>query len=97
MAAARASATAAAAATWARSSPSSTATRSPRTSTSLSDDGADVVVDGRGIEVDGDEDGFWLGPTLIDRVPTSSRVYTEEIFGPVLSVVRVDSYEEGSR
>ncbi|WP_375406731.1 CoA-acylating methylmalonate-semialdehyde dehydrogenase [uncultured Amnibacterium sp.] len=58
-------------------------------------DGADVVVDGRGVEVDGDPNGFWLGPTLIDRVPTSSRVYTEEIFGPVLSVVRVASYEEG--
>jgi malonate-semialdehyde dehydrogenase (acetylating)/methylmalonate-semialdehyde dehydrogenase len=58
-------------------------------------DGADVVVDGRGIEVDGAADGFWLGPTLIDRVSTTSRVYTEEIFGPVLSVVRVATYEEG--
>jgi len=58
-------------------------------------DGASVVVDGRGINVDGDANGFWLGPTLIDRVPTTSRVYTEEIFGPVLSVVRVDSYEAG--
>ncbi|MFP5488221.1 MAG: CoA-acylating methylmalonate-semialdehyde dehydrogenase [Acidimicrobiia bacterium] len=58
-------------------------------------DGASVVVDGRGIEVDGEADGFWLGPTLIDRVPTTSRVYTEEIFGPVLSVVRVQSYAEG--
>jgi malonate-semialdehyde dehydrogenase (acetylating) / methylmalonate-semialdehyde dehydrogenase len=59
------------------------------------EDGAEVVVDGRDIEVDGEPDGFWLGPTLIDRVPTSSRVYTEEIFGPVLSVVRVASYEDG--
>ena len=59
------------------------------------EDGADVVVDGRGITVDGDPNGFWFGPTLIDRVPTSSRVYTEEIFGPVLSVVRVSTYEEG--
>ncbi len=58
-------------------------------------DGADVVVDGRDVTPDGDPSGFWLGPTLIDRVPTSSRVYTEEIFGPVLSVVRVTSYEEG--
>jgi malonate-semialdehyde dehydrogenase (acetylating)/methylmalonate-semialdehyde dehydrogenase len=58
-------------------------------------DGATVVVDGRGIEVDGDADGFWLGPTLIDKVPTSSDVYRHEIFGPVLSVVRVDTYEEG--
>ena len=58
-------------------------------------DGATVVVDGRGINVDGDANGFWLGPTLIDQVPTTSRVYTEEIFGPVLSVVRVGSYDEG--
>ncbi|QJU53469.1 CoA-acylating methylmalonate-semialdehyde dehydrogenase [Herbiconiux sp. KACC 21604] len=58
-------------------------------------DGARVVVDGRGIEVDGEADGFWLGPTLLDAVPTSSRAYTEEIFGPVLSIVRVASYEEG--
>jgi malonate-semialdehyde dehydrogenase (acetylating)/methylmalonate-semialdehyde dehydrogenase len=58
-------------------------------------DGADVVVDGRGIEVDGEAGGFWLGPTLLDKVPTTSRAYTEEIFGPVLSIVRVGSYEEG--
>ena len=58
-------------------------------------DGADVVVDGRGIEVDGDPNGFWVGPTLIDRVPTTSAAYRDEIFGPVLSVVRVDGYEEG--
>jgi malonate-semialdehyde dehydrogenase (acetylating)/methylmalonate-semialdehyde dehydrogenase len=58
-------------------------------------DGATVVVDGRGVEVDGDANGFWLGPTLIDHVPTDSRVYTDEIFGPVLSVVRVESFEEG--
>lgn len=58
-------------------------------------DGADVVVDGRGIQVDGEADGFWLGPTLLDKVPTSSSVYTDEIFGPVLSIVRVDTYEEG--
>lgn len=59
------------------------------------EDGADVVIDGRGIEVDGEPDGFWLGPTLLDRVPTTSRAYTEEIFGPVLSIVRVASFEEG--
>ncbi len=58
-------------------------------------DGASVVVDGRDVEIDGDPDGFWLGPTLIDKVPTSSSVYRDEIFGPVLSVVRVDGYEEG--
>jgi len=58
-------------------------------------DGATVVVDGRNVEVNGDSNGFWLGPTLIDKVPTSSRVYTEEIFGPVLSIVRVKTYGEG--
>ncbi|WP_304997043.1 CoA-acylating methylmalonate-semialdehyde dehydrogenase [Cryobacterium sp. TMT1-66-1] len=58
-------------------------------------DGATIVVDGRGIEVDGDPNGFWLGPTLIDALPVTSKAYTEEIFGPVLSVVRVASYEEG--
>jgi len=60
-------------------------------------DGAEVVVDGRDVEVDGDANGFWVGPTLIDRVPTSSPVYGDEIFGPVLSVVRVAGYEEGLR
>jgi malonate-semialdehyde dehydrogenase (acetylating)/methylmalonate-semialdehyde dehydrogenase len=58
-------------------------------------DGAKIVVDGRGFTVEGHEDGFWFGPTLIDEIPTTSRAYQEEIFGPVLSVVRVQSYEEG--
>jgi malonate-semialdehyde dehydrogenase (acetylating)/methylmalonate-semialdehyde dehydrogenase len=58
-------------------------------------DGATVVVDGRGIQVDGDAEGFWLGPTLIDRVSTDSDVYKHEIFGPVLSIVRVDTYDDG--
>lgn len=58
-------------------------------------DGATVVVDGRDIEVDGDPNGFWLGPTLIDNVPVTSSVYTDEIFGPVLSIVRIEGYEQG--
>ena len=58
-------------------------------------DGATVVVDGRGVQANGGANGFWLGPTLIDNVPTTSDVYTHEIFGPVLSVVRVASYDEG--
>ncbi len=58
-------------------------------------DGADVVIDGRDIEVNGDEGGFWLGPTLFDKVSVDSDVYLDEIFGPVLSVVRVASYQEG--
>ncbi|MDT5177420.1 MAG: malonate-semialdehyde dehydrogenase (acetylating) / methylmalonate-semialdehyde dehydrogenase [Mycobacterium sp.] len=57
-------------------------------------DGATIVVDGRGVTVDGEEDGFWLGPTLIDNVTSEMSVYTDEIFGPVLSVVRVNSYDE---
>ena len=58
-------------------------------------DGAKIVVDGRGYTVDGLEGGFFFGPTLIDDIPTTSRAYTEEIFGPVLSIVRVESYDEG--
>jgi malonate-semialdehyde dehydrogenase (acetylating)/methylmalonate-semialdehyde dehydrogenase len=58
-------------------------------------DGATVVVDGRGIHIDGEPDGFWLGPTLFDRVPPTSKVYIDEIFGPLLSVVRVQSFDEG--
>ncbi len=58
-------------------------------------DGAKVVVDGRNVKADGESAGFWLGPTLIDNVPTTSSVYKDEIFGPVLSIVRVKSYNEG--
>ena len=57
-------------------------------------DGATIVVDGRTVQADGGKDGFWLGPTLIDHVTTDMSVYTDEIFGPVLSVIRVDSYDE---
>ncbi|ART71043.1 methylmalonate-semialdehyde dehydrogenase (CoA acylating) [Mycobacterium dioxanotrophicus] len=59
--------------------------------------GAKVVVDGRTV-LDGaghrDPAGFWLGPTLLDNVTPEMSVYTDEIFGPVLSVVRVESYDE---
>lgn len=58
-------------------------------------DGAEIVVDGRGLTVDGHEGGFFFGPTIIDKIPLTSRAYLEEIFGPVLSVVRVQSYDEG--
>jgi malonate-semialdehyde dehydrogenase (acetylating) / methylmalonate-semialdehyde dehydrogenase len=57
-------------------------------------DGAKIVVDGRSVTPDGGKDGFWLGPTLIDNVTPEMSVYTDEIFGPVLSVVRVDTYDE---
>lgn len=56
--------------------------------------GATVVLDGRGVEADGGADGFWLGPTLFDNVTPDMSIYTDEIFGPVLSVVRVDSYDQ---
>ena len=57
-------------------------------------EGAALVVDGRDRSVDGDESGFWLGPTLFDRVTPDMSLYHDEIFGPVLSVVRVASYED---
>jgi malonate-semialdehyde dehydrogenase (acetylating)/methylmalonate-semialdehyde dehydrogenase len=55
--------------------------------------GASLVVDGRQVQFDADGDGFFLGPTLFDHVTPAMSVYTDEIFGPVLSVVRVPSYE----
>ena len=57
--------------------------------------GARLVVDGRQPNVDADGDGFFVGPTLFDGVTTDMSIYTDEIFGPVLSVLRVDSYDEG--
>ncbi|WP_009474063.1 CoA-acylating methylmalonate-semialdehyde dehydrogenase [Rhodococcus sp. JVH1] len=57
-------------------------------------DGATIVVDGRQVQANGGKDGFWLGPTLIDHVTTDMSVYTDEIFGPVLSVIRVGSYDD---
>jgi malonate-semialdehyde dehydrogenase (acetylating)/methylmalonate-semialdehyde dehydrogenase len=57
---------------------------------------AEVVVDGRAAPVAGGP-GFFLGASLIDRVPTDSRLYRDEIFGPVLCVVRVDTYDEAVR
>ena len=55
--------------------------------------GARLVVDGRDQHFDGAPDGFWLGPTLFDAVTSDMTLYTDEIFGPVLSVVRVESYD----
>jgi malonate-semialdehyde dehydrogenase (acetylating) / methylmalonate-semialdehyde dehydrogenase len=57
-------------------------------------EGADIVVDGRHIKVAGHEKGFFVGPTLFDRVTPEHTIYKEEIFGPVLGVVRVESLEE---
>jgi malonate-semialdehyde dehydrogenase (acetylating)/methylmalonate-semialdehyde dehydrogenase len=56
--------------------------------------GAKLVIDGRDVAPVGEKDGFWLGPTLFDNVTPEMEIYREEIFGPVLSVVRVSSYDE---
>ena len=56
-------------------------------------DGAEVVVDGRDIAVKDHDDGYFVGPTLLDRVRTEMSVYTDEIFGPVLSVLRVPTLD----
>ncbi|KQX42021.1 methylmalonate-semialdehyde dehydrogenase [Devosia sp. Root436] len=56
--------------------------------------GAKLVVDGRDFSLQGYEDGFFVGPCLFDHVTTDMDIYTEEIFGPVLSVVRAKNYEE---
>ncbi|MFI6495545.1 CoA-acylating methylmalonate-semialdehyde dehydrogenase [Streptomyces sp. NPDC050564] len=58
-------------------------------------DGAEVVLDGTGYSVEGYEDGHWLGVSLLDKVPTTAKAYRDEIFGPVLCVLRVDTYEGG--
>ena len=55
--------------------------------------GAQLVVDGRGLSVSGNESGFFLGGSLFDRVTADMSIYTDEIFGPVLCIVRVDSLE----
>jgi malonate-semialdehyde dehydrogenase (acetylating)/methylmalonate-semialdehyde dehydrogenase len=58
------------------------------------EEGSEVVVDGRDLKLQGSEGGFFLGPTLLDRVTPSMRTYREEIFGPVLQMVRAASFEE---
>ena len=57
-------------------------------------EGASLVVDGRGLEVSGHEGGYFVGPTLFDRVTSQMKIYRDEIFGPVLSSVRAKSYDE---
>ena len=56
------------------------------------DEGAKLVVDGRGLKLQGYEDGFYVGGTLFDNVTTDMKIYSDEIFGPVLSVVRAPDY-----
>jgi len=57
-------------------------------------EGAELVLDGRGFKLAGHEKGFFLGPTLFDRVTASMQSYQDEIFGPVLQIVRAESFEE---
>jgi len=61
------------------------------------DEGGELVVDGRGFSLQGHEDGFFIGPTFFDHVKPDFRSYKEEIFGPVLQMVRADSFEEAVR
>ncbi len=61
------------------------------------DEGAELVVDGRGFELQGYEQGFFMGPTLLDRVTPDMTTYREEIFGPVLQVMHADTVEEAVR
>ncbi|MDC1060359.1 CoA-acylating methylmalonate-semialdehyde dehydrogenase [Alphaproteobacteria bacterium] len=58
------------------------------------DEGANLVLDGRNYNIQGYENGYFVGPTLFDNVNSDMKIYKEEIFGPVLSVVRTSSYEE---
>jgi malonate-semialdehyde dehydrogenase (acetylating)/methylmalonate-semialdehyde dehydrogenase len=58
------------------------------------EEGAALITDGRGLEILGCEDGFFVGPSLFDHVTPSMRIYKEEIFGPVLSVVRVQHFAD---
>ncbi len=57
------------------------------------DEGAELVVDGRGFTLQGHENGFFIGPTLFDRVTAEMQSYKEEIFGPVLQIVRAADFE----
>jgi malonate-semialdehyde dehydrogenase (acetylating)/methylmalonate-semialdehyde dehydrogenase len=61
------------------------------------DEGGELVVDGRGFTLQGHEQGFFIGPTFFDHVKPSFESYREEIFGPVLQMVRADSFEEAVR
>jgi malonate-semialdehyde dehydrogenase (acetylating) / methylmalonate-semialdehyde dehydrogenase len=58
------------------------------------DEGAELVVDGRGFSLQGYEKGFFIGPTLFDQVTPEMKTYQEEIFGPVLQIVRAETFEE---
>ena len=65
--------------------------------TTAENEGGEIVIDGRGFSLQGHEQGFFIGPTLIDHVTPQMKSYQEEIFGPVLQIVRAKDFEEALR
>ena len=65
--------------------------------TTAEEEGGEIVIDGRGFSLQGHEDGFFVGPTLIDHVTPDMKSYQEEIFGPVLQIVRAKDFEDAVR
>src|SRR5699024_11175307 len=63
-------------------------------SSDLVEEGAELVLDGRGVKVEGHENGFYVGPTIFDHATKDMSIYLDEIFGPVLTVVRADDFDE---
>ncbi len=61
------------------------------------DEGSELVLDGRGFALDGHDDGYFLAPTLLDHVRADMKSYKEEIFGPVLQILRADTFEDAVR
>ena len=61
------------------------------------EEGADLVIDGRNVKLQGYENGYFIGPCLFDNVKEDMNIYKEEIFGPVLSIVRAENYDEALR
>jgi len=61
------------------------------------DEGSELVLDGRGFALDGHDDGYFLAPTLLDHVRADMQSYEEEIFGPVLQILRADTFEDAVR
>ena len=61
------------------------------------EEGADLIIDGRNVKLQGYENGYFIGPCLFDKVKENMSIYKEEIFGPVLSIVRAENYDEALR
>lgn len=62
--------------------------------TSAEKEGAEIPLDGRNVKVNGYENGFYVGPTILNNVKTNMECYKEEIFGPVLCILHVDTLDE---